>query len=82
MLPLLLMLGSSAAPAGLSKLINHCDPIAQSHSGCANLDKPVRRRFESDTGEITKLDTAPVKPATQGGAIAAIYTYPQAVISI
>ncbi len=75
MLSLLLMLGASEPSMGLSKLIDHCDPIAVSHGGCGNLDKPVWKRFESDTGEITKLDTASIEPAVPVGVIASIYTF-------
>lgn len=75
MLPLILLLSVSAPTLGLSKLIDHCDAIALSHGGCGNLDKPVWKRFVSDTGEITKLDTASVEPAQRGGAIASIYTF-------
>ncbi|MGL3823692.1 hypothetical protein [Sphingopyxis sp. R3-92] len=75
MFSLLLMLGTSAANPGLTKLIDRCDPIAVSHGGCGNLDKPVWKRFESDTGEITKLDTASIEPAVPVGVIASIYTF-------
>lgn len=75
MLPLLLFLAAGTPAPGLSKLIEHCDAIAQSHGGCGNLDKPVWKRFVSDTREITKLDTASIEPAQQGGAIASIYTF-------
>lgn len=75
MLPLLMLLAASAPTAGLSKMIEHCNPIAQSHGGCGNLDKPVWKRFVSTTGEITKLDTASIEPAQHGGAIATVYTF-------
>ena len=75
MLTLMLLLNANASAAGLSKLIDHCDAMAQSHGGCGDLDKPVWKRFESNTGEVTKLDTASVEPAQQGGAIAMVYSY-------
>ncbi len=75
MLPLFMILAASGSAPALTKLIDHCDAIAQSHGGCGNIDKPVWERFVFDTGEITALDTNSVKPSQKSGAIAEIYTY-------
>jgi hypothetical protein len=63
--------GDSLPADSLTTLIPHCS----TPNGCDDLDKPVWQRFESDTGEITKLDTASIQPAQGAGAIAFIYTY-------
>jgi hypothetical protein len=63
--------GDSLPADSLTTLIPRCS----TPNGCNDLDKPVWQRFESDTGEITKLDTASVQPAQGAGAIAVIYTY-------
>ena len=66
---------ASPVSSGLTPLIPRCAPEAVSRGGCGDLDKPVWRRFVSDTGEVTKLDTASVQPAKGQGAIAYFYTY-------
>lgn len=75
MISLLFLAAASGQPSPLTKLIEHCDPIAVSHGGCGNLVKPVWRRFESETGEITKVDMASITPTTRSGVTAMIYTY-------
>lgn len=66
---------SPPVEAVTTKLIETCDAIAISHGGCGDLDKPVWSRFESVTGEVTKLDTASIQPGPNGGAFAIVYTY-------
>lgn len=73
MLGMLAALTVSVASQGLTPLFPHCTSTIP--NGCGDFAKPVWQRFESDTGEITKLDTASVQPVQGGGVIAAIYTY-------
>jgi len=73
MLGVLAALTIGAASQGLTPLFPHCTSTIP--NGCGDFAKPVWKRFESTTGEITKLDTASVQPTQGGGAIAAIYTY-------
>jgi hypothetical protein len=75
LLPLLFLAATGDQTVRLTKLIDHCDPIAVSHGGCGNLDKPVWRRFESATGEITKVDMTSIQPTTGGGALVTVYTF-------
>lgn len=75
MISLIFLAAAGGQVTPLTKLIDHCDPIAVSHGGCGDLIKPVWRRFESETGEITKVDMASIKPTTRSGVTAMVYTY-------
>jgi hypothetical protein len=71
MLGLIAALVASAASPGLTPLLTHCTSTIP--NGCGDLDKPVWKRFESDVGEVTKLDTASIQPVQSGGVLATIY---------
>jgi hypothetical protein len=66
---------TSDNPAPLTKLVERCGPVAISHGGCGDLIKPVWQRFESKTGEVTKVNMASIAPITKSGVSVMIYTY-------
>jgi hypothetical protein len=73
MIEVLAALTISVASHGLTTVLSSCtSPIPD---GCGNFAKPVWERFESDTGEVTKLDTTSIHLMPGGGVMAAIYTY-------
>ena len=64
-----------AAPAprdALTALLDSCDAPP---GKCGDLVDPVWQKFESETGEVVKLDTASIQPVTTTGTIATIYSY-------
>lgn len=69
------LLALMAQTAPLTKLIEKCDPIAISHGGCGDLDKPVWRSFRDVTGEITKINMRSIEPMQGGSVLVTTYTF-------
>lgn len=80
MIPVLL-LAAAAQQMHLSRLQPICGPIAASHQACgSDIFKPVWRRFESDTGELTFLDTNFIEPTGGEGGTIRIYVTPPGAV--
>lgn len=82
MLPILFMaLAGQSAP--FSKLIDKCDATVIRNGACGDLDKPVWKRFEDTTGEVTKVNMRSIQPMQNGGVIVTTYTFaPRAMLDL
>jgi hypothetical protein len=73
MIGVLSALALAASNPALEPLMPQCRSTVA--DGCGDFAKRVWKRFESETGEVTKLDTLSIRPLGGGIVMATIYSF-------